>query len=102
MDGTPYPRVLQPSWPEAGFGIHLTKQDEKAATGDFPLVRRLIAHGEGDRGYHVGLELWRKPPREYPPMHIGDTTVGIRLDAEEAAALWASLGEWLVAQSDQA
>lgn len=84
-----------PSWPESGFGVHLTKQDGGGEPGKFRLVRRLIASGEDRRGYHLGLELWRTPPREYPPQHVGDAAVGIILDQEEAAALWASLGEWL-------
>ena len=100
-DKTPYARVFMPTGNAYPGGVFLAKQDATGTDGKMPLIRRMIAHGEGPRGYYLGMELWRKPPREFPPGHIGDSSVGMVLDLDEAAALLASLAEWVAQEAGE-
>lgn len=85
-DETPYPRILQPS----EKGVWLTKQDEYGVDNGFPIVRRMILSEDqrpSGEVVHLGVEIWTKPVREYPPMHIGEKSVGLLLSKDEAVAM---------------
>lgn len=102
-DRSPYPRVFEPTGAGYPGGVFLIKQDGLRAEG-MPIIRKLLAHQDkGWNEFYLGLELWKNPPREYPPMHGGDEAkgIGIHLDLDEAAALCASLAEWIVEESER-
>lgn len=98
-DESPYPRIFQPTGNARPGGVYLVKQDQYAVD-DFASIRKMTAHQENG-GYYVGLEYYNEPPREYPPSHMGSKAVGVRLDMDEAAALWHSLGEWLAEEAER-
>lgn len=103
LDESPYPRIFEPTGRAYPGGVYLVKQDSKGPPDVMRMIRKMIAHADGSDSYYLGLELFRRPPREYPPMQAGDQAraIGVQLSRDEAAALWASLGEFLVESTVQ-
>lgn len=86
-DETPYPPVLVAN----DGGVSIAKQDKIGIAEGFPLARRLmVSSAKGLSGgglVNLVCELWRKPPREWPPTHIADNGAAINLSREETIAL---------------
>lgn len=89
-DETPYETVLQ-----AGErGVWLSTQDAIAAPDTFPFCRRLIMSPFGDQ-VNLSVEVWKNPPREWPPGHAGQNGAGLNLDIEHVRAVRDFLNSWL-------
>lgn len=87
-DESPYPRVFHR---DDQYGVQVFKQDRMAPAGSFRLCRKLhvsrpVSTADGSV-LNVGVELWNKPPREWPPRHVGSKGAGVNIDLEEAKAL---------------
>ena len=73
-----------PTW------IKVIRQDDVAAPDEFPTIRMLLGSRFFDgktTHFNLGIDLYRREPREYPPGHCGDASVGLNLDVVEATAL---------------
>lgn len=98
-DETPYPVVVQHSeTPRPGWRC-IAKQDKEAPTRTFPMGRVLRVgpfHNGIAMTFNVVVELFKKPPREWPPLHSGSTSAGINLNTDEVRELRDSCNEYLV------
>jgi hypothetical protein len=83
-DESPYPTICQ-SNDERGF--YLWTQDAFGPPDEFRICRRLIVGSHADGGTHVQTDIWKKPPREWPPGHVGDNGSGLSLSEDEAKGL---------------
>lgn len=91
-DESPYETITE----SQDRGVWVWKQDEAAPPGEFKICRRLIVSRSYDKGeVNFDTEIWKKPPREWPPVHIGDNGAGVNLDVEQVRAVrdWMTL--WL-------
>ena len=95
----PYPSLIQQSELVRPGWVKLIKQDDAAPPGEFPRIRQVLGGPwpltETEMGYNLAITLWTKPPREYPPMHVGATSAGQTLSRPEVEALRDALTEWL-------
>lgn len=75
------------------YGVRLYKQDHNGPSGAFRMCRRLDVSQSLSAGdlVTIAVELYRRPPREWPPGHIGDSTAGISLSFAETK----DLRDWL-------
>jgi hypothetical protein len=89
-DETPYVTVLHAT----ERGVWLLMQDAVAAPDTFPFCRRLIMSPFGDQ-VNLTVEVWKTPPREWPPAHAGHSNGGLNMDVEQARAVRDFLSSWL-------
>jgi len=91
-DETPYPTIEQDD-DERGYYLWTQDEDYRVhpATDPFPVCRRVIV-GSHAGGIHIETEVWKKPPREWPPAHVGENGSGLSLDEEQAK----HLRDWLI------
>jgi predicted RNase H-like HicB family nuclease len=97
-----YPPLIEHSeYPRPGW-VKIVGQDEAAPPGEFPRIRQVLGGTwplhDGTLGYNLAITLWDKPPREYPPLHVGSTSAGQTLNAAEVEALRDALTAWLDAR----
>lgn len=92
QDESPYEKIVE----SGDRGVWVWEQDDVAPPGEFAICRRLILSGGPEPGtVHVDVEIWKSPPREWPPVHAGSNGAGLRLGPEEARAMRDWLTGWL-------
>lgn len=60
-----------------------------------PMIRRLLIGEFTGSTLNVSLDLYKRPPLQYPPAHGGESGVGINITVEEARALRRVLGAFI-------
>jgi hypothetical protein len=101
QDQTPYPKVVTGGG-RGERGLWVWQQDEAAGRAEFPFCRRLIVSpSPGGSGVNVQVEIWKGPPREWPPVHVGSNGAGTNIGIDEVRALRDWLSSWLDEQEEQ-
>jgi hypothetical protein len=68
------------------YGITILDQDN-VAHDEFPFIRKMRVSRTLSGYCALWIDLFKKPPREYPPMHAGDATAGMNLTREQTVML---------------